>query len=80
MRGATFPGGREVALVDFPDPTPGPGEVVVEIKASGMCGSDLHFYRRPKGAPLAVRHHPLPGGDVDDRLAGLAWVDVAWSA
>jgi threonine dehydrogenase-like Zn-dependent dehydrogenase len=57
MRGLTFPGGRDVALVDFPDPTPGSGEVVVEIKASGMCGSDLHFYRRPKGAPLAVRHH-----------------------
>jgi threonine dehydrogenase-like Zn-dependent dehydrogenase len=32
----------------FPDPTPGPGEVVVEMKASGMCGSDLHQYRRPK--------------------------------
>jgi len=56
MQGLTFPGGREVALVDFPDPTPGPGEVVIEIKASGMCGSDLHFYRRPKGAPLPVRH------------------------
>src|SRR5580765_8631247 len=45
MRGLTFPGGREVALREVPDPTPGPGEVVIEIKASGMCGSDLKFYR-----------------------------------
>ena len=35
----------------FPDPTPGPGEVVIEMKASGMCGSDLHQYRRPKNQP-----------------------------
>ena len=35
-------------LMTFPDPTPGPGEVVMEMKASGMCGSDLHQYRRPK--------------------------------
>jgi threonine dehydrogenase-like Zn-dependent dehydrogenase len=49
MRGVTFPGGRAVEIMDFPDPTPGPGEVVLEMKASGMCGSDLHQYRRPKG-------------------------------
>src|SRR6185437_14134578 len=45
MRGVTFLGGRKLQLMDFPDPTPGPGDVVIEIKASGMCGSDLKFYR-----------------------------------
>ena len=35
-------------LREFPDPTPGPGEVVLEMKASGMCGSDLRAYRAPK--------------------------------
>jgi threonine dehydrogenase-like Zn-dependent dehydrogenase len=49
MRGVVFLGERQLELMDFPDPTPGPGEVVVEIKASGMCGSDLHQYRRQKG-------------------------------
>ena len=48
MRGVVFTGDRELELMTFPDPTPGPGEVVVEMKASGMCGSDLHQYRRPK--------------------------------
>ena len=48
MRGVVFTGERELELMTFPDPTPGPGEVVVEMKASGMCGSDLHQYRRPK--------------------------------
>ena len=50
MKGVVFPGSRQVEFRDFPDPTPGPGEVVLEIKASGMCGSDLHFYRAAEGA------------------------------
>ncbi|MGH7683925.1 MAG: zinc-dependent alcohol dehydrogenase family protein, partial [Vulcanimicrobiaceae bacterium] len=48
MRGVVFTGDRELELRNFPDPAPGPGEVVLEIKASGMCGSDLKFYRRSK--------------------------------
>jgi threonine dehydrogenase-like Zn-dependent dehydrogenase len=48
MRGVVFTGGRELEIMQFPDPTPDPDEVVVEMKASGMCGSDLHQYRRPK--------------------------------
>ncbi|HMB88376.1 MAG TPA: alcohol dehydrogenase catalytic domain-containing protein, partial [Methylomirabilota bacterium] len=45
MRGIVFTGNRQLEIREFPDPTPGPGEVVLEIKASGMCGSDLKFYR-----------------------------------
>ena len=54
MRGVVFLGGRELELREFADPTPGPGEVVLEIKASGMCGSDLKSYRRPRGAPTSL--------------------------
>ena len=49
MRGVLFKGNREVELTQFPDPTPGEEEVVIEIKASGMCGSDLNFYRAAPG-------------------------------
>ncbi len=63
MRGVVFKGERELELMEFPDPTPGPGEVVLEMKASGMCGSDLHQYRRPKagggGMGLAVNPNPV---------------------
>jgi threonine dehydrogenase-like Zn-dependent dehydrogenase len=54
MRGLYFPGDRKVAFVDLPDPTPGAGEVVLELKASGMCGSDLHPYRREKNTPATT--------------------------
>jgi threonine dehydrogenase-like Zn-dependent dehydrogenase len=48
MQGVVFLGDRQLELREFPDPVPGPGEVVLEIKASGMCGSDLKFYRASK--------------------------------
>lgn len=50
MRGVVFTGNSTLELIEFPDPTPGPREVVLEIKASGMCGSDLKLYRPPAGA------------------------------
>jgi 2-desacetyl-2-hydroxyethyl bacteriochlorophyllide A dehydrogenase len=54
MRGVVFTGGRDLELMEFPDPAPGPHDVVIEMKASGMCGSDLHQYRRPKGQSQAT--------------------------
>jgi threonine dehydrogenase-like Zn-dependent dehydrogenase len=68
MKGVVFLGDRKIEFRDFPDPTPGPGEVVLEIKSSGMCGSDLKFYRTVggpaafglggKGEPVIAGHEP----------------------
>jgi len=44
MRGVVLPGNREVIVKEFPDPEPGPGQVVVRMKASAICGSDLQAY------------------------------------
>src|SRR5436190_20397913 len=54
MKGVVFLGDRKLELRDFPDPTPGPRDVILEIKASGMCGSDLHNYRAPAQSGGAV--------------------------
>lgn len=64
MHGVVFLGDCEVSLQRFPYPRPGPGEVVLEIKASGMCGSDLHRYRRPKdqvSTPFVIGGHEPAG-------------------
>lgn len=53
MKGVVFLGDSKLELQDFTDPTPGPGEVVLEIKASGICGSDLKLYRAPPGTAAA---------------------------
>lgn len=85
MKGLVFAGDRKIEFRDFPDPTPGQGEVVIEMKASGMCGSDLKFYRPPAGAvakalglgdtePVIGGHEPAGmvvavGPGVDERQA-----------
>lgn len=50
MKAIYFLGDRKIDLREVPDPAPGPGEVILEIKASGMCGSDLKYYRETDGA------------------------------
>jgi threonine dehydrogenase-like Zn-dependent dehydrogenase len=66
MHGVVFLGDRKVEMRNFPDPTPGPGEVVIEMKASGMCGSDLKFYRSPPGEAQKA----LGLGDLKDPFIG----------
>ncbi len=56
MRSIVFLGERELEIRDLPDPTPGPREVIVAIRASGMCGSDLHAYREPKTIRTPEKH------------------------
>ena len=85
MRGVVFLGNRKLEIRDFPDPKPGPGEVVLAIKASGMCGSDLHPYRAAgnaaaalglgAGGPVIAGHEPCgvvaaAGAGVDPSLVG----------
>jgi len=84
MRGVTFLGDRKLQLAEFPDPAPGPHDVVVAIKASGMCGSDLKFYRAggetaslglgKVSGPIIAGHEPCGvvaavGSAVDDGIA-----------
>jgi (R,R)-butanediol dehydrogenase/meso-butanediol dehydrogenase/diacetyl reductase len=46
VKGIVFGADRKIEFRDSADPVPGPGEVVLEIEASRMCGSD----REPTGA------------------------------
>ncbi len=84
MRAVTFLGERKLQLAEFPDPAPGPRDVIVAIKASGMCGSDLKPYRASGGSaalglgkvsgPVIAGHEPCGvvaavGSAVDERTA-----------
>jgi threonine dehydrogenase-like Zn-dependent dehydrogenase len=64
MQGIVFHGEREVELVDFADPAPGPGDVILRVEASGMCGTDLHKYRGPKASARAEIGGHEPAGTV----------------
>jgi 2-desacetyl-2-hydroxyethyl bacteriochlorophyllide A dehydrogenase len=51
MKGVFLPGGREVEVREVPDPQPGHGQVVVQMRASTICGSDLRaIYREHLGS------------------------------
>jgi threonine dehydrogenase-like Zn-dependent dehydrogenase len=52
----TAPGTLE--LLDVPEPQPGRGEVVVQVRAAGICGSELHGARSPgfRKPPLIMGH------------------------
>ena len=58
-------GGKgNVELRDVPEPTPGPGQVKVEVKAAGVCGSDLHIYHddiKINIVPPVVMGHEFAG-------------------
>lgn len=46
MQGVFFLGPGQLELREVPIPTPGPGEVIVKVKAAPTCGTDLKGYRR----------------------------------
>jgi len=50
MTGAILPGNSTVEFREFAVPTPGPGQVLVQMKASSICGSDVRaIYRAHTG-------------------------------
>ncbi len=63
MKAARFYGGKDIRLETLPDPVPGPGDVLVQVQATGICGSDLHGYHSEKPRPLSPRiaGHELTG-------------------
>jgi threonine dehydrogenase-like Zn-dependent dehydrogenase len=58
MRGVLFKGNRQAEVHRFPDPHAGPGEAVVKIRASGLCGTDLHRYRASEPTDMITGHEP----------------------
>jgi threonine dehydrogenase-like Zn-dependent dehydrogenase len=48
MTGVVLPGEKRLEFPEFPVPTPGHGQVLLEMKASALCGSDLRAIYRPK--------------------------------
>ena len=50
MRGVLLPGDRRVEIKEFPVPEPGHGQVLLKMKASSICGSDIRaIYREHLG-------------------------------
>ena len=79
MKGVVFTGDRNLEVRELGKPEPGPGDVVLKMMASGLCGSDLTRYRMSPerlGPMLFVAgHEPCGvvaevGADVDSVKVG----------
>jgi D-arabinitol dehydrogenase (NADP+) len=57
MKAAFYEARHEVAVHDAPEPEPGPKDVLIRVRACGICGTDLHIYDGDFGGPF-----PLIGG------------------
>ena len=76
-------GDKEVEIRDVPEPQMGPGQVMVEVKATGVCGSDVHMWRNMQSweitLPLVLGHEfagvivdvgeNVSGWEIGDRVA-----------
>src|SRR5205085_804649 len=61
---------EQIEIQDHPDPEPGAGEVLVQVRAAGLNGADMlqrrGLYPAPGGAP-----QDIPGLELAGQVAGL---------
>ncbi|MFC0675888.1 zinc-dependent alcohol dehydrogenase [Brachybacterium hainanense] len=75
MRALRLEAFHDLRVVSIPDPAPGPDEVLLEVAATGICGSDVHGFTGANG-----RRHPgqVMGHEASGRIIALgAEVDPA---
>ncbi len=71
MRVAVLRRTRELAIEERPLPIPGAGEVLVQVTAVGVCGSDVHYWERGAIGPFVVRAPLVLGHECAGVVAGL---------
>ncbi len=56
MRVAMYYNNHDVRLEEMPVPEIGPGELLLKVEASGLCGSDVMEWYRIQRAPMVLGH------------------------
>jgi propanol-preferring alcohol dehydrogenase len=76
MRAVVFDG-SSLAPAEVADPEPGPGELLIEVAACGVCRTDLHIVdgelSKPK-LPLVLGHQIVGRVVGDGRRVGVPWL------
>lgn len=74
MRAAVYKGDQTIEVEDYPVPTIGANDVLLEVSHCGVCGSDIHFVLEGWSAPNRVHGHEFSGTVVQVGEAVTAWV------
>lgn len=65
MRAAVFYGKHDLRVEDSPSPEVGPRDVLIRVRACGVCGTDVHIFEGDKGAaevtPPTILGHEFAG-------------------
>lgn len=56
MKGAFLYGPKDIRIEEAEKPNIGEGEVLVKVKAAGVCGTDIHYYLEGKTAVFVPKH------------------------
>jgi threonine dehydrogenase-like Zn-dependent dehydrogenase len=68
MQALVFTGPSTVVVREVDEPTPGPGEVLIDVASAGICGSELHGIQTPGfRQPPLVMGHEFAGTTADGR-------------
>ncbi len=71
MRASVMTGVRSLKIEDRPVPSPGAHEVLVEVAAVGVCGSDVHYYRHGRIGDFVVEAPMILGHELSGRIAAV---------
>jgi alcohol dehydrogenase, propanol-preferring len=68
--------GQPLKSVTLPDPVPGPGQLLLEVQACGVCRTDLHLRDAEivAGKLPVVLGHQIVGTTEDGRRVGVPWL------
>jgi len=69
-RAAVLYGVRDLRIDEVPVPEPGPREVLVEVNAVGVCGSDVHYYEHGRIGAHVVREPLILGHEAGGVVVG----------
>lgn len=62
----------DIRTIDVPEPQPGPGDIVIQVEAAGICGTDRHLYKGEfPSRPDTTLGHEFSGLVVDAGGSGL---------
>lgn len=80
MKALILHGVRDLRLREIPEPRPGPRQVKVRIRAVGICGSDVHYYKHGRIGEVVVEEPIVAGheaaGEVAELGEGVAGLEV----
>lgn len=71
MKAFVLHGAKDIRLQDVPQPVAGPGEVLVKVRAAGICGSDLHYFAHGRCGNFVPTRPFILGHEFAGEVVGL---------